>query len=260
MRILLFFIVVVLMGSCIPQRKLEYLQKSGAIKNFKISRENNNIYKSAEKHVIKANDELLITVSSFDDVSFNYFNGQGSNASMQASNELALTARTYTVDVDGFIYFPVIGKVNLTGLTLDEAMEKMRAILTSYFDQPNVRIKFAFKKISVLGEVNLPGYYTFSKDQITILEAIAMARDLTIHGDRREVLLIRNDENNKALKYEIDLTDDNMVFNYCYYLESGDVIYVKPRKSSRWSVISTPISLIFSTITTALLVYNAIQN
>ncbi len=256
----MFLVSVVLLGSCIPQRKLEYLQSSAAIKGWKFSEENNNIYQTAEKHVIRANDELLITVSSFDDVSFNYFSGQTSSASMQASNELALTARTYTVDVEGFIYFPVIGKVNLEGLTLDEAMEKMRGILTSYFDQPNVRIKFAFKKISVLGEVNIPGYYTFSKDQVTILEAIAMARDLTIHGNRKEVLLIRNDANNKVNKYEIDLTDDNMVFNYCYYLQSGDVIYVKPRSSSKWPVISTPISLIFSTITTALLVYNAIQN
>ena len=243
-----------------PQKRLEYLQNDDLVKKIKIFEGNINEFRKAENHTIKSNDELLIKVSSFDDMSFNYFSSQSENSSLQASNELSLNAISYTVDVNGFVYFPVVGKIKLLGLSLEDAREKIQLALTPYFDQPNVQIKYAYKKVSVIGEVNSPGYYTYTKDQITILEALAMAKDLTIHGDRKSIMLIRTLEGDRALKYEIDLTDDRNVFGYNYYLQPGDVLYVKQRSSKKWDYISTPITLFFSTITTALLVINAINN
>ncbi len=260
MKMFLFFLLVVTLGSCITQKKLEYLQSPVAIKKMKITEEDNNTFKKAEKHRIRPNDELLIKVSSFDDISFNYFSTQAGGNFLQASNELSINVISYSVDVEGFIFFPVVGKIKLSGLSLDQAGEKLQLVLRPYFDQPNVQIKFGYKKVSILGEVNVPGYYTYTKDQITILDALAMANDLTIHGDRKSIILLRNQSEDKVEKYEIDLTDDNSVIGYNYYLQPGDILYVKPRRSIKWSQISTPVSLLFSTITTGLLVYNAIQN
>ncbi len=243
-----------------PIKRLEYIQDSKTLENVNTMGGDETGTQQAKVHLIKPNDELLIKVSSFDDISFNYFNSQGNNNTFQASNELSINTISYLVDVDGYINFPITGKILLKGLSLDEATVKIQNILKPYFDQPNVMMKYAYKKVSILGEVNSPGYYTYTKDQITIFEALAMANDLTIHGNRKEVLLIRENTDNKISKYEIDLTKDKDVFGYSYYIQPGDVLYVKPRKSVKWSTISTPITLLFSTITTALLVYNAIQN
>ncbi len=255
--VLLFFIVVC--SSCITKRKINYLQSDNYVSYNNISNDlKKNEFRSPTSHKIKPNDELIINVSSFDDLSFNYFNAESQQRTMQASNEMSINAMSYTVNVDGYVHFPVVGDILVEGLTLSEAREKLRGVLTPYFNQPNVTIKFAYKTITVIGEVNSPGYYTYTKDQITIFDALAMARDLTIHGNRRKVTLIRND-GNVANKFKIDLTDDSQVFNYNYYLEPGDVIYVSPRGSAKWTVISTPLTLLFSTITTILLVYNAID-
>ncbi|WP_066633199.1 polysaccharide biosynthesis/export family protein [Labilibacter marinus] len=242
------------------QKRLEYVQEPVALSDLRVTNsEKENAYRPPQKHKVKPNDELLIKVSSFDDVSFNFFGNRAEGRSIQASNELAMNSFSYSVDVDGNVFFPVVGKVKLAGLTIDEAREKIRLILLPYFDQPNVEIKFAFKKVSVIGEVNDPGYYTYTKDQITIFEVIALAGDLTLHGDRKEVVIIRN-EDDVANKYVVDMTDDNLVFNYNYYLQPDDVVYIRPRRSVKWQDISIPITLVFSTITTALLVINAIQN
>ncbi len=259
MKILIYLIALILIvSSCMPLKNLEYLQDTNTITKVKITDGDQNEFRKAEEHKISANDELLIKVSSFDDVSFNYFNTQNAATAMQASNELSINMVSYAVDVDGYVSFPIVGKLLLKGLTLAEASEKIQSVLRPYFDQPNVQVKYAYKKVSVLGEVNSPGYYSYTKDQLTILEALALASDMTLHGNRKEVILIRKQEDDKAYKYQIDLTKDNDVFGYNYYVQPGDIIYVKPRPSVKWSEISTPITLFFSTITTALLVFDAL--
>jgi len=242
----------VLMSSCIPQNKLEYLQAPI---------ENQSVYQTPQSAElkIKPNDELLINVTSFDDVSFNYFEAQQRGGSTYGTNELSLSSISYVVDIDGNINFPIIGIISLKELSLSEAGDKLKKELSPYFNQPNVIIKFAYKKITVLGEVNNPGYHTYTKDQITIFEALGLARDMTVHGNRKEVILLRT-ENNQTTKSSLDLTKDNLVFSKYYFLQPNDIIYVKSRNSVKWSVISTPITLIFSTITTTLLVLNAMQN
>lgn len=242
----------VLLSSCIPQNKLEYLQTP--IKD-------QSVYQTppSAEIKIKPNDELLINVTSFDDVSFNYFEAQQRGGNTFGTNELSLSSISYVVDIDGNINFPIIGMISLKELSLYEAGDKLKKELLPYFNQPNVIIKFAYKKITVLGEVNYPGYHTYTKDQITIFEALGLARDMTVHGNRKEVILIRT-ENNQTSKTSVDLTKDDLVFSKNYFLQPNDIIYVKSRNSVKWGVISTPITLAFSTITTALLVLNAMQS
>lgn len=251
LRFLLLALICLSIASCIPQKRIEYLQAPV---------EEKGVYEMEypPETRISSNDELLINVSSFDDLSFNYFETRSAGSGLYGNNELSLSAMSYVVNNEGEINFPVIGAISFKGLTPREASDSLARALTPYFNQPNVIVRFAFKKITVLGEVRRPGYYTYTKERLNILEAIGIAEDLTIHGDRKEIYLIRT-EDEKTMKYQLDLTDDAIVFSDFYYLKPDDIIYVQPRKSVKWSVISTPLTLIFSTVTTAVLVINAVN-
>ncbi len=243
-----FSLILFLLSACISQKKIEYLQDPVV---------NETIYNLHEKttDVIKPNDELYIKVSSFDDVSFNYFGEQSRVINTGYNSELGVTLISYTVNDSGSIYFPVIGSVNMNNLTLKEASEHLQNLLEPYFDQPMVTVKFAYKKITVVGEVNLPGYHTYLKDHITLFEALGMSGDMTVHGNRKKVYLLRV-ENETVKKIKLDLTNDAILSSEYYYLKPNDVLYVSSRKSTKWSIIATPIALILSTLTTSILILN----
>lgn len=206
------------------------------------------------EHTIKPNDELYINVSSFDDVSFNYF-GETGDSKQGYGSELTLSLISYTVDKSGNIFFPILGNIYLQGLTLEEARAKLTTQLSDYFNQPTINIKFAFKKITIVGEVKNPGNHTYSKDDLNIFEALSLAGDMTPHGNRSEVYILRRDST-QVIKTLVDLTNDEVVFSSNYFVQADDVIYVKPRKSLKWDIVSTPISLFISTITASILILN----
>lgn len=243
--------LLIFFSSCIPQSKIEYLQSDNKFDTFNAPIPDNI--------KIKPNDQLLINVTSFDDISFNYFESQRSGSALNGSNELSLASVAYAVDQQGFINFPILGNFHLGGLTLKEAGNKLKEALSSYFNQPNVDIRYAFKTITILGEVNAPGKYIYTKPQLTVLEALGYAGDINIHGNRKDVSLIRKVDTN-IVKHHIDLTDEEMVFEDYYYIQPDDVIYVRPRKSVTWREISTPITLLFSSISTTLLVIRFIES
>jgi polysaccharide export outer membrane protein len=234
--------------SCIPQSKLEYLQDPVLQKS---------VYQLHEKvaNTVKPNDELYIRVSSFDDVAFNFFSSQTSTNLMSFSTDLSISLVSYTVNDSGYIYFPILGNIKMLGLTVDEVTQKLTDLLSAYFNQPTVIVKFVNKKVSLLGEVNQPGSYAYTKERISILEALSMAGDINVHGNIKNVILIRTIDES-IVKYNIDLTKDNILTDENYYLQSNDIIYVKPRGSTKWSVIAVPITLVLTTVTTTLLIIN----
>jgi polysaccharide export outer membrane protein len=143
-------------------------------------------------------------------------------------------------------------------LSIDEVTSKLSKLLSEYFNQPAVLVKIVNKKISVLGEVRLPGSYAYTKDNINILEALSLAGDITVNGNRKDVYVIRT-VNDSIVKAKIDLTRDNLLINRNYYLKANDIVYVQARPSVKWSVISVPITLVLSSITTFILVFSYIQ-
>lgn len=238
-------LVVILFLSCIPQKNLEYLHDP-------VMTENIYELQKSDKNIIKPNDELYINVSSFDDLSFNYFATEG-GFRQGYSDELSLSLISYTVDKEGSIYFPILSNVELAGLSIEEARSKLTELLSDYLNQPTVIMKFAYKKITLIGEVNRPGNYNYAKDELTIFEALSLAGDISVHGNKKETILLRK-SGDKITKKQIDLTSDEIVFNEYYYVMPDDVIYVKPRRSLKWNIVSVPISLILSTLTASLLI------
>lgn len=178
--------------------------------------------------LIQPMDLLSITVSTLNPESNLLFNsgvlssvGGASGAAMTMNNE------GYRVDKQGEVNFPVLGKVELGGLTIDEAISKMGKLLESEVKNPIVNIKLINFKITVVGEVSNPSTFPVMTERINIVEAIGLAGDLTPFGKRENVLLIRENEGERTT-VRLDLNKRDIFSSPYYYLQQNDIIYVEP--------------------------------
>ena len=136
----------------------------------------------------------------------------------------------YTVNAEGEIDFPVLGKIKVAGMKREEIAEtvKNKLITENLVKDPVVTVEFANLCISVLGEVNHPGRFSIDRDRLTILDALSMAGDLTIYGNRYKVMVLRQEGDIQRV-YGVDLTSGNHIYTSpAYYLQQNDVVYVEP--------------------------------
>lgn len=192
------------------------------------------IIPAPETIVLQPQDKISILVNSRDPQLMTLFNLPviqkyiGSENQSLNGNNLA----GYTLDQNGDIDFPVLGKLHIAGMTREQASAyiKDRLVSENLIKDPVVTVEFMNLNVAVLGEVNKPGRYSIDKDQITILDALSMAGDLTIYGLREKVTVMRQDGNKQQI-YEVNLTSAKDVFSSpVYYLQQNDVIYVEPNK------------------------------
>ena len=135
----------------------------------------------------------------------------------------------YVVDNEGYIDFPILGKIKASGLSRWQLQEQITQALAEkkMLTDGLVTVEFMNFKVSILGEVTNPGTYTINSDKVTVLEAIAMAKDLTIFGERDHVYVIR-EENGQRKSYQLDLRSADIFKSPAYYLKQNDVVYVQP--------------------------------
>lgn len=136
----------------------------------------------------------------------------------------------YLVDKNGEIELAMIGKIKLAGLTTFEARDLIKAKVEQFYKEPSVQVRFANFKVSVFGEVSKPSAYTVPNEKVSILDAIALAGDLTIYGKRENVMLIR-DNNGKKEFARFNLSSSEIFSSPYFYLRQNDVIYVEPNKA-----------------------------
>ena len=183
--------------------------------------------------MIQPKDMMSIVVSSKDPQLAAMFNlpVNSYRAGVPSDNASGYYLQGYVVDNEGDINFPVIGKVHAAGLSRWQLQEKIKSELKSrnMLKDAVVTVEFMNFKVSILGEVNSPGTYKINGDKVTILEAIAMAKDLTIFGLRDEVYVIR-EQNNKRHTYKLDLRSKDIFESPAYYLKQNDIVYVQPNK------------------------------
>lgn len=250
-----FFLILqtILFSSCVTQQNIEYIQyKEKGPVSF------DEAY--GEDYRLKPNDELYIQISSLDDVSSNIFSGTNAQQSIQMGSMQPYGASlvSYAIDKDGYLVLPVIGNLLVTGKTLAKVSEMIKESLTNVLNQPIVSVKLVNRYVSVIGEVSNPGHYTYAQDKITIFDVISLAGDVTDYGNRKEIILTRN-ENGKNIRITIDLTKTEILASNYYYIRPNDIVYVKPLKKKFWALRQFPYSVLLSTITTALLIYNVIE-
>ena len=183
---------------------------------------------------IQPDDLLSIVISSYNLEASKPFNGTEDMRvlaqAMQGQNNVAEMLTGYFVDVDGFIDFPVLGRVNVGKKTIPEIKEAMYAELKSYLKDPVVNIRLLNLKVSVLGEVRTPGTIRLTNKRITVLEAIGMAGDLTPYSNRSNVMIIRERGGKRSVK-RLDLQSKSCLTSPYYYLQQNDVVYVEPNKT-----------------------------
>ena len=265
-KILFILISPVFLFSCMtPPKNVTYFQDADKNQqNLRIISDS-----TGYEPIIKNFDELLITVTSptltqeivaqFNLPMTSYLSpGETGTINVQQ----APTVQTYIVDHSGNINYPVIGRISLAGLTKSQAIERVRGLVSDYIKDPVVNIKIMSFKVTVLGEVFKPGTIPVSQEKISILDAIGAVGDLTIYGDRKNVLLIRENNDGTVVKSRIDLTSTDLFASPYYYLQQNDKIYVEPNKArqldSKYGIADSYRLSTYSTIVSALSVLGSV--
>ena len=239
--IIIFSFVLFFLSSCTSKKKLDYLQNIESVA-LEASMKN-------AKSTIQPNDQLVIMVTAKDmDVvkpfNQNFSSGQILQYSLPSNNapaqsQTSASGPTYMVDSQGNIEFPVIGKINTENKTTEELRDILKKEISKYVLNPQVSVRNTNYKITVLGEVNRPGTYNIPDARTTLLEVIGLTGDLSIYGNREDVLVLRNIDGTMT-KERIDLTKADFINSPFFYLKQNDVIIVSPNETKQKSARLDP--------------------
>ena len=237
--------------SCVPQQDLIYLQnKNNADPNQAVKPV------SAKPYRLQTNDILSITIKAIDPQLVEIFN-QTNIPRRTGQTDDGLYFEGFTVDDHGNIRIPILEEVNVLGLTIEETRKKIEEqLLAEYFKKEAnifVNIKLAGFRYTINGEVTEPGTRVLFQDKVNIMEAIANSGDITITGDRKDVIVIRQMPHGTEM-HSIDLTDRKAMESQNYYLQPNDYIYIKPLKQKSWGTGTTGVQSLTTIISVLTLV------
>lgn len=222
----ILFYVVFFLTSCVSKKRILYMQDAENIGQIEV------IHKSP---TIQPNDVLDIKVETLIPEAAKPYN-KSSGTPLQAANLNLLMLNGYLVSSSNTIKFPVLGEVSVKGLNTKQLETHIQKLLEdgNHLVDPNVYVRILNAKVTVLGEVNAPGTYTFAEQNINILQALGYANDLTINGVREDVMLIRELNGVRTITH-LDLTSANILNSPFYTIQPNDIIYVnqnEPRVKS----------------------------
>lgn len=258
-------LLLLLLGACSAPRKTIYFTENNGADTGSVT-----VTKVPES-TIQPDDILAITVTSVSSLTLDkdpvaIFREGGTTFSataQQAGVGGAATAPStgFLVDGDGYIDFPVVGRIQLAGMTIRQAKEILAQRLKKIVTDPVVEIRITNFKVSVLGEVARPGFVLAPNHKITVLEALAAAGDIPISGRKDNILVIR-EENGVQQRGRLNLNDVSAFRNPYFYLKQNDIVYVEPNRVRRqqtndFTQIYLPI--VSSVLTSLLAVYGIIQ-
>jgi len=207
--------ILILSESCITRKDISYFQDvSDSLSIQKISQD--------FEAIIQSGDILSIHVTSLSQEASSFFNVVGETTDQQVAN-------TYLVNASGNIEMPLIGAISVAGTSSEAAKATIKQKLQKYLVDPTVNLRIRNFKVTVLGEVKLPGVYTIPNEKITLIEALGLAGDMTIFARRINVLVIREESGERKF-VKLDLTSKDFFDSEYYYLHSNDIVYVEPGK------------------------------
>ena len=233
-----FLAAALLLGSCSTPKNITYFPDLGTGAVVQAERQLDIRVKPEDKLsiIVNTQDPALSALFNLMQVQNKLVGTTSSTSTVGASSSGDSRTSYYTVDADGDIKFPVLGKIHIVGLTRAQVAEKITddLIKSDLVKDPIVTVEFANTGISVIGEVSAPGRYEFNKDHLTIIDAIAMAGDLTINGMRENILVLRNVGDGKQEAYRVNLIDaQSLASSPVFYLQQDDVIYVEPNDKKK---------------------------
>lgn len=246
MKKYVILLAVIFLASCQSYKKVPYLQDAEVINQ---AQQLETLYDAK----IMPKDLLTIVVSCTNPELAVPFNLVAATPATAGVNQMQMTTtqptlQQYLVDNEGRINFPVLGTLKVGGLTKSQAEQLIVQNLKPYIKEtPIVTVRMSNYKISVLGEVARPGTFTINNEKVNLLEALAMAGDMTVHGVRDNVKLIRETASGKQEIHTLDLNKAETILSPYYWLQQNDVVYVTPNKAkARNSDIGNSTSLWFS--------------
>lgn len=260
-KLALFAVLAIFFMSCSETKRVTYLQEVESLP-VEVLKQKSLL---ADPRIVPG-DLLSISVGSDSPESVSIFNKISSSTSGITENTttsfVSNNNSTYLVDNKGIIDFPIIGKLNIGGMTRTEAEEFIKSKIYPQYvkKEPTVTIRVENFKIAVLGEVKTPSIYNVPNERVSVLEAVAMAGDLQLTGRRDNVLLIRFKGDGSKEVARINLNDPNLLFSPYFYLQQNDILYVEPNKSKARTAYTVPpmLTLSLSILSTLLGITNII--
>ncbi len=244
MRILAILCGVFLIAGCVPTNKVVYLQDDTfELENAPLDQVVKSHQLSAYKYTLRAEDIVSIKITSLTPEEFNVF----LDPNEVNVEDPVLTG--YLIDQKGEIELPVIGKMSLQGLTIEEAEVKIRDAVANYVRDPTVKVKLLSFFFTVLGEVTSPGEYRTYNPKINFFQAIGMAGDMTDFANKSRIQIVRYEQDQAAVGY-VNVLQDEFLKSPYFYLQPNDLIIIAPLKAKNVRQYQLAnYSLILSTLT-----------
>lgn len=248
LRFIYLFILAASIFSCVPQKKVVYLQ--GTHRDSVFIGQEQFIYR------VQPRDLLHISVVSPDPRVSSFYNIQQTPS--QAVSPGSMYLNGYLVNDSGFVSIPVIGKVKVKDQSLSEIQMNIESVVREQVSDATVVVKLLSYRVTVLGEVRTPGMHYMYNERFTLLEALGIAGDLSEYGNRKNIKLMRPKEDGMEIVH-LDLTDENLLKSPYFFLKPNDVIYVAPMKAKIDRNNLTLATTLFAGLSALILIINFIK-
>ena len=240
----------VLFASCVPQKKMLYL-KEAEMAAENLSREYVN--DRSVDYKLQPGDNLYIhVINTIDERSAASING---DVRGYLSSDANIYLQTTTIDEDGCVEMPLVGKVQVKNLTVDEAKDRLQNAINTYINGSMLVVKLASFNLTLLGEVSRPGMYKVYQSQINLFEAVSLAGNMTNFAKKNKVKIVRQTDNGSEI-ITVDMGKADILSSPYYYLKPNDIIYVEPLKIKQWGFTTFPYSTVFSIVTLGVTLYS----
>lgn len=253
---LTFYLLLFLIGSltsCIDYKNLVYLKEAGS--------SSLNKYPTMQ-YKLRTYDNLYIKLTSLEESTMTDFN-QGAGNNMQGGGGNAPAAMLYLtgymVDEQGFIALPILGKLKVAGMSVNQVKEMIDGKLKDYVKDPSVTVKLVNYRVTVLGEVARPGVQYVFEEKWTLLQALSNAGNPTDFADLKRIKFVREEEGQIKTIY-LDLTRPELISSEYFFLQPHDMIYIEPVKAKTFATNSRVASITLSTLSIILVLTNVILN
>ena len=243
----------VIFASCVPQKKMLYL-KNAEMAAENLSREYVN--DRTLDYKLQPGDNLYIhVVNTIDERSAASING---DVRGYLSSDANIYLQTTTIDKEGYVEMPLVGKIEVKNLTVDEAKDKMQTAINTYINGSMLVVKLASFNLTLLGEVSRPGMYKVYQSQINLFEAVSLAGNMTNFAKKSDVKIIRQTDHGSEI-VTVDMGQADILSSPYYYLKPNDIVYVEPLKIKQWGFTTFPYSTVFSIITLGVTLYGILK-